>query len=138
MERPDRDKGHAYGRKSIQRIPVEVIPSRSEKPLVLRDGTSNESTSDKSNYSREDSAVVNIQADVTPEHKEPTFPNVKRVPFLTSQDAASDNPTEDETMPVQLHLSFSDSSMDKGGSVSESCEEVSLDRTIEGTAAEVS
>lgn len=140
MERQERDKGHAYGRKSVQRIPVEVIPSRSEKPLVLRDKTSNESTSDRSNYSgwNGDTAVVDAQADITPEHKEPKFPNVRRVLFETSQDAPSDNPKEDEIMSVQLNLSFGDSSMDKGGSVSESCEEVSLDRTTEETAAEVS
>lgn len=140
MERRERDKGYAYGRKSVQRIPVEIIPSRSEKPLILRDRTSNESISDRSNYSgwEGDSEVVDAQADVVPEHREAKFPNVRRVLFETSQDATSDNPKEDETMPVQLNLSFSDSSMDKGGSVSESCEGVSSDRTIEGTAPEVS
>ncbi|KAI3351500.1 hypothetical protein L3Q82_020360 [Scortum barcoo] len=54
----------------------------------------------------------------------------------TSDEPSSDRSRlEDKTIPVQLNLSFSDSSKDRGYFVNEPCEEVPVGRTSEGTAA---
>ncbi|CAK6955469.1 uncharacterized protein LOC127368350, partial [Scomber scombrus] len=144
IEQQDREKRHAPERETVQRIPVEVIPSKSEKPLALRDGTPNEPSSDKSNCSGwiGNSAVVDAEAEVISEHREIHFPKARRVLFGSSQDITSDIPMhEDETLPVQLlespsepnimneslpvcsDLSFSDSSKDEECFVNEPCEE---------------
>lgn len=71
-----------------------------------------------------------------------------RTPPLTFQDKdetlpvplnMSESPSEpnimDESLPVFSDLSFSDSSKDEGCFVNKPCEDVSVDRTNEGTAA---
>lgn len=99
---------------------------------------------------------MELEAEVSSEHRETANPKVKRALFDKSQDTTPDiSREEDETLPVQpsltestpepnimdeslpvfSDLSFSDSSKDEECSDNNSCEDVSVDRTNEGTAA---
>lgn len=161
IEQKDRDKRRAPERKTVQWRPVEINPPKSEKPLALRDTTSNEPSSDRSNCSGWEgtSTVVDTEAEFTSELRETDPPKVRRALFGNSQGVPSDISTqEDETLPVQQSLaespsepnimdekllavsglSFSDSSRDEGCSGNEPCEEVSVDRINEGTVTETS
>lgn len=48
-EKQDRQKRPAPERETVQRIPVEITPSKSEEPPAFRDDTYNEPSSDMSN-----------------------------------------------------------------------------------------
>ena len=111
IEKQDRGKRSAPERERIQRIPVEIIPSKSEKPPALGDDTSNEPSSDRSNCSgwKGTTAVVDPEAEVISRNRETDSPKVRRALFRNSQDAPSDNSREDETLPVQLGMSESPS-----------------------------
>ena len=152
VEKQDREKRRTPER-TVQWMPVEIIPSKSEKPPVFRDDTSNEPSC--SGW-KGTSAVVVPEAEVTSRHRETDSPKVRRALFGNSQDTPSDisrqedeilpvqpsmseSPSEpnimDESLPVFSDLSFIDSSKDEGCSVNNPCEDVSVDRTNEGTAA---
>lgn len=120
VEQQDREKRCVPERETVQWVPVEIISHKPEEPQALREMTYNEPTSDRSNRfgGIGDSAVVDTETEVISEHRETTPPNVMS-----------------ESLPVFPDLSSSDSSRDEECFVSEPCEEVSVDRTNEGTAA---
>lgn len=155
MEKQDRVKGCVPGRETVQVVPVEIISSKSEELPAPRDV--NEPSSDRSNSSgwKGSSAVVDPEAEVISKHREIDYPKMRRALFGKSQDSPPDvSREEDEVLPVQLSmsesalepnimdeslpvysdLSFSGSSKDEGCFVHKLCEDMSVNRTNEGTA----